>query len=473
MKGRLLKSFFSSGLQAVSVQVLGVLFLLVVAYYLDEEQFGIINWANAVAMFLTILLSFGLEQVVVRRIAASDTSDWAAAAFFTHTIIGSLLGLLVVTCLSFWLKDAKEGLVYLPYFFAAQGLLLIVMPLKQFLNAKHMFAPYGVIAIISNICKLGIAFFLVKGEVMSITNVGYTLIVCAAVELVLLLVYVFRKTSFRLNFKIIAYKKLLKEAAPQYFAVIFDTSLSRIDWILLGIISTYAATGGYSFAYRAYELGRLPIVVIAPVILNLFARALSPGKVFDEDKKTLVKRLFKVQIFLAMLLPLCINILWSPLLDTLFDGKYGSSNSIEFLMLSVCIPIHFMINLLWTLCFSARRYKRIATVTMIIAISNLVLNLVLIPYYGGMGAAISYLITTILQAALYYNTVKKRLVGLPLLSMIAFFAIATLLFFLSKEVDIHYMARVILVAVVYIFIVLLTGLVKKSDIKLLLQHLKK
>lgn len=473
MKGRLLKSFFSSGLQAISVQVLGVLFLLVVAYFLDEEQFGIINWANAVAVILTMLLSFGMEQVVVRRIAASNTSDWAAAAFFVHSIVGSLIGLAGVVVLSRVCTDCIVGIYYLPFFFAAQGIMLMVMPLKQFLNAKHMFAPYGVIAIISNICKLIIAFFLIKRDILSINTVGITLIICAAIELLLLLLFVLRKTSFSLKFKFLAYKKLLKEAAPQYFSVIFDTSLSRIDWILMGVIGTFAATGGYSFAYRAYELGRLPAVIIAPVILNLFAKALSAGKGLDTDKQLLVKRLFVVQIFLAMLLPLCLNILWSPVLDMLFNGKYGTSNSMEFLILSLTMPLYFFINLLWTLCFSTKRYKQIATITMITAVSNLVLCIILIPKYGGIGAAWSFLLTTIIQAALYYRMVSNNVIKLPLYTMLIFYVIAIVIFMIFDNIDMHYMLKLFFVAIIYVGTAFLIRIVKKDHFQLLLQHLKK
>ena len=91
MNKSILKSFFSSGLQAVAVQVLGVLFIVIVAKVLPKEEFGIIQTVNVIAMFITTLLSFGMEQVVVRRIAASSTSDWAASAFLFHNLIGSVL----------------------------------------------------------------------------------------------------------------------------------------------------------------------------------------------------------------------------------------------------------------------------------------------------------------------------------------------------------------------------------------------
>jgi len=88
VKNKLLVKIFSSGLQAISVQILGGVFFYFISIYISKDEFGIISWTNAVSVFLTTILGFGLEQVVVRRIAASKRSDWAAAAFFIHSIAG-------------------------------------------------------------------------------------------------------------------------------------------------------------------------------------------------------------------------------------------------------------------------------------------------------------------------------------------------------------------------------------------------
>ncbi len=477
MKQSLLKSFFSSGLQALSLQVLGVFFMGVVAYYLSVEDFGIISWANAVSMFMCTLLSFGLEQVVVRRIAASKTSNWAAAAFFVHALAGSFVTLAGVFFFAKYCTNCNEGIAYLPLFFAAQGLLFLVTPLKQFLNAKHIFTPYGVIAIFSNLLKIGVGIYLLQQNLLTIDNVAYILMGTAILELICLVAYVLTRTDFSFKFRFKAYKKLLKEAGPQYMAVLFDTSMSRADWILLGLIGTasFVETGGYSFAYRAYEIARLPIGIIAPVILNVFAKMFVGNNKMSADKQGTIRMIFNIQMFIAMLIPLTMNIVWSPGLDWLFDGKYGSVNAYEFLLLSICIPIHFVVNLLWTVTFSAKKYKAITTITIIIAISNILLNLLLIPKYGGMGSAIAYLLTTIVQVILYYRavTVSGKLLHLPLSATVLFFLIATGTYYLCTLLQIHFMLQLILAVAIYVIVGFATGKVSKSDFVALRAYLKK
>jgi O-antigen/teichoic acid export membrane protein len=96
-----------------------------------------------------------------------------------------------------------------------------------------------------------------------------------------LIIYLVAKTSFSFKFYFKAYTKLLKESSSQYISVIFDISLSRMDWILLGVMTTSSVLADYSFAYRAYELARLPMLIIAPLILPRFARLLASGYKID------------------------------------------------------------------------------------------------------------------------------------------------------------------------------------------------
>lgn len=472
MKNNLLKSIFSSGLQAIAVQIIGVAFFFIISFYLTKDDFGIVTQLNSIAMLLTTLLSFGLEQVVVRRIAASKTSDWAAAAYLFHAFAGSLLGFLLVW-LAASVADGNHSLHFLPWFFAAQSIVYMGAPLKQFLNARQQFIPYGVIAFISNICKISFAFMLVFYGRLSIHTVYIVLIICAAIELAGLLMYVFTKTDLKLRFRKKAYGKLLKEAMPQYLVVIFDSSLSRLDVILMGFITTNALTAEYGFAYRAFEMSRLPIVVVAPIIMARFARMFGGSGRADEGKRREVATLFSVEMFLATMIPLILNILWSPVMDYASKGKYGSSNATEFMLLSVCIPFQFAINILWTLAFTSKRYKAVSTITIISAISNMVLNLVFIPFYGGIGAAVAFIITTMVQATLYYYLVRQQVMHLPVKSFISFLLLGAMSYCASIYISPNIFLQLSLALSIYIVLAFGLGQMSKQHLITLKAYLKK
>ncbi|MCD6064086.1 MAG: hypothetical protein K0R82_1997, partial [Flavipsychrobacter sp.] len=108
-----------------------MLFFYAVGKYLPKDDFGILNGTNAKAVMLTTLLSFGMDQVVVRRIASSRRSDWAAAAYLFHALAGSVIMFFLLLAGSYLFSDRAEVMTYLPWFFAAQAITFIGAPLKQ------------------------------------------------------------------------------------------------------------------------------------------------------------------------------------------------------------------------------------------------------------------------------------------------------------------------------------------------------
>ncbi|WP_162996432.1 lipid II flippase MurJ [Mucilaginibacter celer] len=463
LRNKAFVKIFSSGLQALAVQVLGSVFFYLISVYLSKDSFGAISWMNALSIFITTILGFGLEQVVVRRIAASGRSDWAAAAFLFHSIAAFFTALLVLLLLSMLVKDSAGIYRILPWFFVAQGLLFIGIPLKQYLNAKEKFTPYGIIAVITNSARIVAAVWLIDNKQLEVSTIVTAMICTAVVELLALLIYIITKTGFVFKVRFQAYKKLLKEASAQYVSVIFDMSLSRMDWLLLGFMASKAVLADYSFAYRAYELSRLPMLIIAPVILPRLARlmAVKINTGFEER----VNAFNRVELFLAMLITLILNILWTPLVGLITAGKYGATNATEFLILSACIPLQFFINLLWSVSFSAKKYKTVSTITVACATANIGLNLVAIPLLGGIGSALAFLATNLLQAFLYYRLVNKQVMKIGLLPFGFFLVAALAAWFVSGLLVVHFTIRLLLAMFVYITAALITKQLNKKHLQ--------
>jgi O-antigen/teichoic acid export membrane protein len=197
------------------------------------------------------------------------------------------------------------------------------------------------------------------------------------------------------------------------------------------------------------------------------------GNTPDEGKQIQIRRLYAVEIFLAVMVPLCINILWSPVVDMLFKGKYGSVNATEMILLSLCIPLLFIINLLWTLVFSIKKYKEISFITFLSAICNLATNMILIPKYGGLGAAIAFLLTIVLQVALYYRLVFKYIMKFSVLLPIVLFSIAGLAYFISIYVSSNVFVQLPLALLIYTVVSILTKTIGKNHLDTLKSMLKK
>lgn len=430
------------------MQILGSIFFYGVSVYVSKADFGAINWMNSVSIFMGTLTGMGLEQVVVRRVAASRRSDWAAGAFMLHNLVGLLVGLALLTTLSYLMNDNSYR--YLPWFFLSQGIIGLGTPLRQLLNAKEKFAPYGIISLICNLGKIVAMIWYAKAGLLSVWPVVVILIAAAVFEWVCLLAYVGTKGMLSLKFKISAYLMLLREAVPQYISVIFDMSLSRMDWIMLGLLSTAGALADYSFAYRAFEMGRLPVSIIGPLILPRFARMMTGGHKPSKLQQDQIQSFNRTEATLSAAIVLILNILWMPLVGWITGGKYGPSNATPFLILSLCLPMLFYTNLLWSINFGAKRYKQVSVITAGCAVINIALNFALIPFFAGIGSAIAFLITCVLQVICYYRFSSKSLFSVawwpPFLLVVCSLVICLGI----KQLHIHYLLQLAIALPVFI-----------------------
>lgn len=404
-------------IQSVVVQLCGLLFFYLLSIRLSAADFGLLSWANAVSLFLGTVVGFGLEQIVLRRVAAgSATSAWAATALFLHSLVLSAFLLGVLFLVRLFLGEGHPGLQLLPVWFAIQSLNLLVIPLKSILNARARYMPYALIALLSNTGRIiSLVWAANQGYALDLTLAAKLMAGFAAFELLATATYIWTSPHRPpLRFPRRAYRGLLKEAMPQYLSVLFDISLARADWILLGILNTDAATGYYSFSYRAFELLRIPAVGISLLLTPWLAPLLGRTERLEADDMLRVNTFYRLEMVVLMLGVVLLNITWTPVVGELTQGRYGAVNSFETLLLSCCLPLHYSINLFWMLAFSSRRYKDLARITVVSSVLNLTANALLIPTYGSRGAAIAFVLASAVQAVLYFRLIRKAGMGTDL-----------------------------------------------------------
>ena len=86
---KFLKNISATFTQLAINQIFGLLVFYLLSRYLNKYEFGEINWSLAVYLTSFGILSFGLEQIIVRKIASSEDPAELLSIHFLHvTIIG-------------------------------------------------------------------------------------------------------------------------------------------------------------------------------------------------------------------------------------------------------------------------------------------------------------------------------------------------------------------------------------------------
>jgi len=403
-----LKNLSANALQLVANNVFGFVIFYVLSTGLNKTDFGRLNLALAVLLAAFNILSCGIDQLIVKKIAADDDRQSALSLYIIHTLItGTVFYALLL--LGYVLLPDKTS-VYQLLLLIGIGKLMIYLstPYKQAANGLEKFTLMAWLSVISNfvrcVCLL-ICLTLYKFDLHTIVTI---FIAGDVLEFVLGLI-LFRRSAgvpIVLKWNRANYFKLVKEALPQIGVVIITSSLARFDWIFIGFMLSAIKLAEYSFAYKVFEIALLPLSAIAPLLIPRFTKMFKQGDIDIAGMKFLIG----TEAIIAGFSVLSINIYWSPAIDWITHGKYGAVNQHAIFFLSLCLPLLYLENFLWTIFFAQGRLKIILHAFMITLAVNVLGDVILIPRYQNEGAALAFLLACIAQILYYLG--KNNIAGL-------------------------------------------------------------
>jgi O-antigen/teichoic acid export membrane protein len=407
MTRKLFKDVSASAIQVIINQVLGISVFLLTSLYLPKDVYGELNWSYAVLMFITTVLSLRLEQIVVKRAAVDKDTSAIMTLYMIHVFLSGMGFYLLLLFLNYIFPSFFTVHYFLLILGISQLLAFFSSPFKNVANGKERFSYLAVMSSTAVLIRaIGLLIIIVYFH-LTIQWVMAIFIASSFIELVICFYLVTNRMQIKLttHIRFSDYVHLLKESLPQIGVAILMAGISRIDWILLGFFSTVSLTAEYSFAYRVYELSPFPLLIIAPILLSRFAKYFATNtEQLLLQKKNKLSLLVRSEMIVATLIPLILNIIWVPFIDSLTGNKYGAVNQSTFLILSCCIPFQYISNLLWSAHFAQNRLKLILRITLITFCVMLAGDLLFIPLYNVKGAALVYLAAIIIE---YINYMRS------------------------------------------------------------------
>lgn len=476
MNRKFISDISASSFQVIINQLLGLVIFFLTSRFLNKTTYGELNWSLAVLTFITTILSLRLEQLVVSRVAAGHNANKILTLFAGHILFTSAAFYLLLLVASF----------IFPAFFREHDLLLILAishlllffssPFKQLANGKENFRLLAVMSSTANLIRSVWLLLVVIYSSLTIHQVLVIYIISSFIEL-LVCFYIakFRiRISFTTNCTLRDYFLLIKESLPLAGTVVLNASIARIDWIILGLISTPEKTAEYSFAYKVFELSPFPLLILAPILLTRFSRFFSHHQPQDLLlKHRELSLLIRIEMIMATFIPLVLNIVWTPLVDSLTANKYGAVNESTFLILSCCIPFLYVNNLLWTAHFAQNRLATIFKVAAATFIIILVGDLTFIPLYNARGAALVYLVATVVE---YFNYMKSSFLSKQSetwLSPFICLAVAATSGLVAMNISESLIIRITFAISAFCILLVATKQLKKDDLEYIFRLLSK
>jgi len=408
MKSRLVKNLSANATQLIVNQVFGFGIFYVLSIGLDKYNFGQINLVLAILLAVFNILSFGIDQIIIKKIAVGTEISSMLSIYILHVLLTGFVFyiILIVGYFLFHFDNYTYSLLLL--IAIGKTMLFFSTPLKQVANGLEKFKLLAYMSVGSNVlrCLALVGFYLVYHlsiftivSVFVFGDIAETLICYFLFDRAIKL-----KVDVKWNWP--AYSNLLRESLPQTGVVLITSALARFDWIFIGFMVSAIGLAEYSFAYKIFEIAILPLLAIAPILIPRFTKLFQQVDLRIDELKILVR----VEMMVATLVALVLNVCWSPVIDGITSGKYGSINVKTIFMLSLCMPFLYVNNFLWTIFFAQGRLKAILMSFIITLIVNVGFDIIFIPIFKNEGAAFAFLLACVVQFVYYLK--KNTVAGL-------------------------------------------------------------
>lgn len=358
-----------------------------IARYLGPEGYGLLSFAGSYVMLFSALALFGLESLVVRELVTdSDHRATILGTTFLIRLVSGTLAYLLALVMILVLRPG-DSVALLLVALLGSSLLFQATEVIDLWFQSRVESRYAVMVRVA-------AFLLSSTAKLACVLAGASLtavVVATAAEALLVaggLVVVYLHTAGRLRswrWDNTRFRSLVSSAVPMVLSGIVLMVYLRIDQVMLGALAGEAEVGFYAAAVRISEVWYF---VPAAIVSSLFPRIVELRASDRVQFEQRLQRLYNLLAFLGYAVALPVTLLAPWLVQLLFGSAYQPSAPLLavliwaglFANLTVARNAHFIAldwgrAQLWTASAGAA--------------ANILLNLLLIPRYGAMGAAVA------------------------------------------------------------------------------------
>lgn len=370
--------------------LISALFFLLAARALGPEKLGVYTTVAAIVVILTDTIDLALNSTIIKFINTKDGDSYIKFAFFLKICSGIfLVSLLTIGSgfISLFLHQELNQEIIVASIF---GLVLFFLRFsKAFFQGKKKFVNDAAIDVGISIIRLLILLVFIFTASLTVVNIFWTHIIATF--------FVFLLAIKKISLKFLK-AKLDSQVRKNFFSFqswltlgfVLAAIHSRIDTLFLMRLSGPAMVGFYQAGYRFF----LPVIQFASVLSTVFAPRFAS---FQDEKQV------KVYLKKASLLSAAFGLLtwiFIPFVPFAVDVFYGPAYK------AAVLPTQIMSVGFGTFVFAApfiscllyrRGQTKIFTLLNLVQLAMLiVLDLVLIPRLGAVGAAMAVSLTLVI-----------------------------------------------------------------------------
>ena len=359
------------------------------ARYLGPSNYGLINYANAIVNFALPIMRLGLNATLVNELIKSPEKEGEIMG--TSLFMNVAASLVCIFGISIFVSIINFGEIetILVCIIFSISLLFSALEMIQYWFQYKFLSKYSSIVmllayVIISIYKI---FLLVTSKSVYwfafVNSIDYGII-----SIVLIALY-FKFGAQAFSFSFERAKAMFNNSKHYILSALMVMVFHCTDQIMISTMVGEAENGYYSAAITCVAI----VQFVYNAIIDSFRPMILSNKNDNAPEyESNLSRLYCIIIYLCLLQSICFTVFAPLIVKILYGTQYISSISIvRVLVWYLAFSYMGAVRNIWILAEGKQNYLWIINLTG--AILNVILNAILIPFFGAIGAAVASLFT--------------------------------------------------------------------------------
>ena len=374
---------------------------LLTARYLGPNNYRLINYAATYTSFFASFCTLGINSVIVKNFVdhPDEEGETVGSAIILRTI-SSVLSVVMMMCITF-IADNGEKTTNIVVFLCGIGVIFQVMDTLDYWFQSRLESKYSAFATVISYTVVSIykVWLLVTGKSVEWFAVS-TSIDYLVVAIILLIVYK-KRNGPRFSCSMRKAKELFKSSYHFILAGLMVSIYGSTDKFMLKQLLNEAEVGYYSTAVSLCNTWVFLLTAIIDSLYPVILQSFNNKELFERKNKQLYSIVFYISVSVSILF----SVLATPVVRILYGKAYiAAAAPLRIITWYTAFSYLGVARNAWIVSYNKQNYLKYLYIGA--AITNVVLNVIMIPLWGASGAAFASLLTQISTILVFPALIK-------------------------------------------------------------------
>ena len=411
MLDRLKKLFTESIIYSIGNLILklgGFLIMPLYISYTTSDEFGLIMLLEVITQFTVSISGWGVKMGFQRWYFDMKSNQDQKSLFFTSTIfnhftslLASVLVLFIILNFSHEIFKQQLSTTVIILFSGSvllrllQDLPFILLKLQQKAIRQTLYQSINIIT------TLILTYYILTQYKQGLEGVYWGQIIANAMAYIILIPLIIKNSSIKFHLQNL--KDMIRYGVPLILSSVLTIIFSLSDRYIISYFKSLSDVGSYSIAFKISSI--LQLVILAPFITSYTYSYYHYMN--NESTDRFYLKSFTYFTFIMAITGLGIVLFSKETIYLLSNGDIEYYNSIPLIPIMILGLIFAGMRQVFTLPLNkAKLTKKISLVIIIAGLLNFGLNLLFIPKFGMIGAAITTAISQLVGALWFFKISK-------------------------------------------------------------------